>query len=143
MQVYMHVCSSMAPAGSGCGMLLSSFCRSLLRLGGREIILTCSMRLFALSPYCNAGDVKKDVCPPSTRESGTVKLFHVTRQVDWDKWVDEDEEDEKKDDLGDLGDLQNLSNFGGGMGGMPGMAGVNEFWLLGVYKRSALCHPPD
>lgn len=52
-------------------------------------------------------------------------------QVDWDKWVDEDEEDEVAEkDMGfDLSQLQNFSNFAdmggmGGMGGMPGMPGA-------------------
>ena len=52
-------------------------------------------------------------------------------QVDWDKWVDEDEQDEadpKKDF--DMSDLQNFSNFGGGDfgaglgGGMSGIGNV-------------------
>lgn len=45
-------------------------------------------------------------------------------QVDWDKWVDEDEEEEAADPMGgfDLSALQNFQNFGaGGMGGMGGM----------------------
>lgn len=43
-------------------------------------------------------------------------------QVDWDKWVDEDEEDEAADkDMGfDMSQFQNFSNFGD-MGGMSGM----------------------
>ena len=75
-------------------------------------------------------------------------LCALARQVDWDKWVDEDEEDEKKDDLGDLGDLQNLSKFGGGMGGMPGMpgmggmggmAGAHELFVLGHTNNAPFC----
>ena len=45
-------------------------------------------------------------------------------QVDWDKWVDEDEEDEAADPMGgfDLSALNNFSNFGGGAG-MGGFGG--------------------
>lgn len=56
---------------------------------------------------------------------------NVCSQVDWNKWVDEDEEEEggKKDDF-DLSDLQNFQNFGGGAfggglgGGLSGIGNV-------------------
>ncbi len=35
-------------------------------------------------------------------------------QVDWDKWVDEDEEDEVETQDFDISNLQNLSKLGGG-----------------------------
>ena len=47
-------------------------------------------------------------------------LLRPPRQVDWDKWVDEDEEEEEGEDkMGgfDLSALQNFQNFGA-MGGM-------------------------
>lgn len=51
-------------------------------------------------------------------------------QVDWNKWVDEDEEEEGKKDDFDMSDLQNFQNFGGGAfggglgGGMSGIGNV-------------------
>ncbi len=52
-------------------------------------------------------------------------------QVDWDKWVDEDEEDEAGPNKDfDMSDLQNFSNLGGGDfgaglgGGMSGIGNV-------------------
>ena len=52
-------------------------------------------------------------------------------QVDWDKWVDEDEEDEAAPNKDfDMSDLQNFSNLGGGSfgaglgGGMSGIGNV-------------------
>ncbi|EFN52096.1 hypothetical protein CHLNCDRAFT_139383 [Chlorella variabilis] len=48
--------------------------------------------------------------------------------VDWDKWVDEDEEEEEgADKMGglDLSALQNFQNMGGGMGGMGGGFGAD------------------
>lgn len=60
------------------------------------------------------------------------RLLHATGktprniQIDWNRWVDEDEEEEKGDF--DLSGLQNMQNYGmdggGGMGGMPGMGGM-------------------
>ena len=59
-------------------------------------------------------------------------LARTAVQVDWDKWVDEDEEEEGapgKADF-DLSDLQNMQNFGGGAfggglgGGFEGMGNV-------------------
>lgn len=55
----------------------------------------------------------------------------IAMQVDWNKWVDEDEEEEGggKEDF-DLSALQNLQNFGGGAfggnmgGGLSGMGNL-------------------
>ena len=43
-------------------------------------------------------------------------------QVDWDKWVDEDDEEPEKDPASqfDLSSLGDLSNFSGGAGGLDG-----------------------
>ena len=55
----------------------------------------------------------------------------LASQVDWDKWVDEDEEDEAAPNKDfDMSDLQNFSNLGGGSfgaglgGGMSGIGNV-------------------
>ena len=45
-------------------------------------------------------------------------------QVDWSKWVDEDEEEEDPNKgLGGF-DPSQMQGFPGGMGGMPGMGGM-------------------
>ena len=49
-----------------------------------------------------------------------IKNTHI--QIDWSKWVDEDEETEAKP-LGDDWEGNNMNDFGG-MGGMPGMGGM-------------------
>lgn len=65
-------------------------------------------------------------------------------QVDWDKWVDEDEEDDAapaKNDF-DMGDLQNFSNFGGGDfgaglgGGLSGIGNVEVQFLASMFTNS-------
>ena len=61
-------------------------------------------------------------------------------QVDWDKWVDEDEQDEadpKKDF--DLGDLQNFSNFGGGDFGAGLGGGMSGIGNVEVHTAIHLC----
>ena len=50
-----------------------------------------------------------------------IKNTHI--QIDWGKWVDEDEETEAKP-LGEDWEGNNMNDFGGGMGGMPGMGGM-------------------
>ena len=50
-----------------------------------------------------------------------IKNTHI--QIDWSKWVDEDEESEAKP-LGDDWEGNNMNDFGGGMGGMGGMPGM-------------------
>lgn len=64
-------------------------------------------------------------------------------QVDWDKWVDEDEEDEAPDPKKDfdMSDLQNFSNFGGGdfgagLGG--GMSGIGNVEVLSLSSQPHL-----
>ena len=41
--------------------------------------------------------------------------------LDWGRYIDEDEEDELNNDL--KGDFNPMNMMGGGMGGMPGMGG--------------------
>ena len=63
-------------------------------------------------------------------------------QVDWDKWVDEDEEDGAgpgKDF--DMSELQNLSNFGGGNfgGGLGGgLSGIGNVEVHILHPHSHL-----
>ena len=65
----------------------------------------------------------------------------MSAQVDWDKWVDEDEQDEadpKKDF--DLGDLQNFSNFGGGDFGAGLGGGMSGIGNVEVHTAHPLVH---
>ena len=64
-------------------------------------------------------------------------------QVDWDKWVDEDEEEEGNPaaDAGfDLSAFQNFGGMGGGMGGMGGMGGGGMADLMAGAKSGG-CRP--
>lgn len=65
-----------------------------------------------------------------SRELNTV----LASQVDWDKWVDEDEEDEAAPNKDfDMSDLQNFSNLGGGSFGAGlggGMSGIGNVEVL-------------
>ena len=53
------------------------------------------------------------------------KVKNQKIQVDWSKWVDEDEEGAAGgDDMGQDWDPSMMQGFGGGAGGMPGMGGM-------------------
>ena len=58
-----------------------------------------------------------------------IKNTHI--QIDWSKWVDEDEESEAKP-LGDDWEGNNMNDFGGGMGGMGGMPGMGGMGMPGM-----------
>lgn len=63
-------------------------------------------------------DTDAEHWPRLTKEK--LKNQHI--QIDWSKWVDEDEEDEAKP-VGEDWDSNNMQGFGGagGAGGFPGM----------------------
>lgn len=63
-------------------------------------------------------DKEAEYWPRLTKE----KVKNARIQVDWNKWVDEDEEDEAPEMGGDF-DPSAMSQFGGA-GGMPGMGGM-------------------
>ena len=49
----------------------------------------------------------------------------TSSQVDWNKWVDEDEEDNAPDPMGNIDFASMMGGMGGMMGGMGGMGGMD------------------